>query len=62
MPVSELLASLTDIQLSEGIRANRALLESKDRLRRALAREILTALHAEAGRRVAAEYKTRHYH
>lgn len=62
--VDDLLAGFTDIQLSEAIRTNRAILQTRKMpaARKALAREILTALHAECGKRAAHTFTQRHYH
>ncbi len=64
MSVAELLESMSDAQLQAGIKANRAILASRSMpsTRKALAREVLTALQTEAGRRCAHEFTKRHYH
>ncbi len=62
--IDDLLAGFTDTQLQEAIRSNRAILQTRcmPTARKALAREILTALHAEAGKRAAQTFVQRHYH
>ena len=64
MTITDLLAGFTDKQLQDAINANRAILATKRTPadRRALAREVLTACHAEAGRRVAKIFNQRSLH
>ena len=64
MNITELLAGFTDKQLQDAININRAIVQAKRVSvdRRALAREVLTACHAEAGRRVAKIFNQRSLH
>lgn len=64
MSISELLAGFTDAQLSDAIAANRAILNTlkMPAACKSLARALLPALHAEAGRRCAKIFNLRRLH
>jgi hypothetical protein len=62
MQIIDWLAALSDDTLARCLAAHRGALRDGTADNAAMSRELITAIHAELGRRAAADYVTRHYH